>query len=94
VRDQVEANLRLLDALGIARLHAVIGGSLGGMQALEFATIAPERTERAVVVAASGRFHAQGIAYNELQRRAIMLDPSWNGWREWSGCSPSSRTSR
>lgn len=79
VRDLVRAQIRLLEHLGIQRLHCVIGGSLGGMQVLEFAVIAPEATERAVVVAASSRFHAQGIAYNELQRRAIMLDPGWNG---------------
>jgi homoserine O-acetyltransferase/O-succinyltransferase len=79
VRDLVNANLRLLDILGIDRLACAIGGSLGGMEAVELAVLAPERVERTVVVAASGRFHAQGIAYNELQRRAIMLDPRWNG---------------
>ncbi len=79
VRDLVNANLRLLDELGIEKLACAIGGSLGGMEAIEFAATAPERVERTVVVAASGRFHAQGIAYNELQRRAIMLDPRWNG---------------
>lgn len=79
VRDLVQAQTRLLDSLGIERVACAIGGSLGGMQALELAATAPERVERAVAVAASGRFHAQGIAYNELQRRAIMLDPSWAG---------------
>jgi homoserine O-acetyltransferase len=79
VRDLVNAQLRFLDELGIERLACAIGGSLGGMETIELATTAPERVARAVVVAASGRFHAQGIAYNELQRRAIMLDPSWNG---------------
>lgn len=79
VRDLVRANLRLLDRLGIERLACGIGGSLGGMEAVELAVLAPERVARTVVVAASGRFHAQGIAYNELQRRAIMLDPRWNG---------------
>jgi homoserine O-acetyltransferase len=77
VRDLVQANLRLLDRLGIERVHCAIGGSLGGMQALELAASTPERVERAVVIAASGRYHAQGIAYNEVQRRAIMLDPAW-----------------
>lgn len=79
VRDLVNAQLRLLDAFAIDRLACVIGGSLGGMEVLELAVSAPERVTRAVVVAASGRFHAQGIAYNEIQRRAIMLDPHWNG---------------
>ena len=77
VRDLVQAQLRLLDALGIDRLACAIGGSLGGMEVLELARTAPDRIARAVVVAASGRFHAQGIAYNEIQRRAIMLDPLW-----------------
>lgn len=79
VRDQVNAHLRLLDLLGIDRLACAIGGSLGGMEAVELAATAPERVGRLVVVAASGRFHAQGIAYNEIQRRAIMLDPIWQG---------------
>lgn len=79
VRDLVNAQLRLLDVLGIERVACAIGGSLGGMEALEFAVTAPERCGRLVVVAASARFHAQGIAYNEVQRRAIMLDPAWNG---------------
>lgn len=88
VRDLVTANLRLLDRLGIERVACAIGGSLGGMQALELAVSAPDRVERAVVVAASGRFHAQGIAYNELQRRAIMLDPRWAGGDYPDGCGP------
>lgn len=79
VRDQVNAHLRLLDILGVDRLACTIGGSLGGMEAVELATTAPERVGRLVVVAASGRFHAQGIAFNEIQRRAIMLDPTWQG---------------
>lgn len=88
VRDQVGAQLRLLDHLGIERVACAIGGSLGGMQVLELAATAPERVGRAVVVAASGRFHAQGIGYNELQRRAIMLDPRWAGGEYHAGSGP------
>jgi homoserine O-acetyltransferase len=88
VRDLVSAQLRLLDRLGIGRLGCVIGGSLGGMQALELGLMAPERAQRVVVVAASDRFHAQGIAYNEIQRRAIMLDPAWRGGSYEDGAQP------
>ncbi|MCC6629861.1 MAG: homoserine O-acetyltransferase [Chloroflexi bacterium] len=79
VRDMVRAQRRLLDHLGVARLRAVIGGSIGGMQALEWAVTYPDRLDQAIVLAATARFHAQGIAYNEIQRRAIMLDPCWRG---------------
>jgi homoserine O-acetyltransferase len=79
VRDLVRAQLRLLERLGIGRLRCVLGGSLGGMETLELITLAPTLTERAVAVAASGRMHSQGIAFNEIQRRAIMLDPAWRG---------------
>lgn len=88
VRDLVAAQLQLLDALGIEQLACVIGGSLGGMQALELPLMAPERARRAVVLAASGRFHAQGIAYNEIQRRALMLDPAWDGGNYQDGAEP------
>lgn len=88
VRDLVKAQLRLLGSLGIDRLACAAGASLGGMQILELVTIEPERVEHAVVVAASGRFHAQGIAYNEIQRRAIMLDPAWQGGEYESDAAP------
>ena len=78
VRDLVSAQARLLDRLGIRSLQGVIGGSLGGMQVLEWAAMYPDRVEKAIPVAASGRFSAQGIAFNEIQRRVIMLDPAWN----------------
>lgn len=77
VRDMVRAQQRLIEHLGIARLRAVVGGSIGGMQALEWAVTFPEMVELAISLAATARFHAQGIAYNEVQRRAIMLDPRW-----------------
>ena len=90
VRDLVQAQLRLLDLLGIDRLAAVLGGSLGGMQAVELALIAPELAEKVFVIAASNVFHAQGIAYNEIQRRSIMLDPAWAGGRYEPGSEPRS----
>lgn len=77
VRDIVRTQAMLLDQLGIERVFAVIGGSLGGMQVLEWAAMYPERVERIVPIAVGGYFTDQGIAYNEVQRRAIMLDPAW-----------------
>lgn len=90
VRDLVNAQLRLLDRLGIDHLAYAAGASLGGMQILELAALAPERVEHAIIIAASGRFHAQGIAYNEIQRRAIMLDPAWQGGEYEFDAAPSS----
>ncbi len=78
VRDLVAAQARLVDLLGISQIHAVIGGSLGGMQVLEWAAMFPRKIRKAIPIAASGRFAPQGIAFNEVQRRVIMLDPAWN----------------
>jgi homoserine O-acetyltransferase/O-succinyltransferase len=88
VRDLVRCQLRLLDALGISTLVCAIGGSLGGMQVVELAVTAPQKVEQAVVIAASARFHSQGIAFNEVQRRAIMLDPRWRGGDYDDDCPP------
>ncbi len=77
VQDMVRAQALLLDHLGVTRLRAAVGGSLGGMQALAWGTTYPERVGAVVAIGASGRFHAQGIAYNEVMRRAIMVDPRW-----------------
>jgi homoserine O-acetyltransferase len=79
VRDMVRVQASLCDHFGIERLHAVVGGSLGGMQALQWGVTFPERTHAVIAIGASGRFHAQGIAYNEVGRRAIMADPKWCG---------------
>jgi homoserine O-acetyltransferase len=77
VSDFVATQRRLMRHLGIERLHAVVGGSLGGMQALSWALEAPEEVERAVVVAASSRLSAQNIAFSAVAREAIMRDPDF-----------------
>jgi homoserine O-acetyltransferase len=79
VGDMVRAQARLVDALGISRLLAVAGGSMGGFQALEWATALPERVGGALLLATSARSAAQTIAWNSIGRRAIMSDPRWRG---------------
>ncbi|MGO4393594.1 homoserine O-acetyltransferase [Variovorax sp. M-6] len=79
VEDWVTAQASLLDALGIDRLAAVMGGSLGGMQALSWTLQYPERVQHAVVVASAPSLTAQNIAFNEVARRAIVTDPDFNG---------------
>ena len=77
IRDMVRGLVALLDGLGIARLHAVVGGSMGGMQALSLAANWPERAARVLVIAATARHSAQNIAFHEVGRQAIMADPAW-----------------
>jgi len=79
VEDWVEAQARLADHLGIERFAAVIGGSLGAMQALQWALSYPERIRHAIVVAAAARLTPQNIAFNEVARQAIMTDPDFHG---------------
>jgi len=79
VEDWVDAQARLLDALGIERLAAVIGGSLGGMQALSWTLQHPQRVAHAVVIASAPNLSAQNIAFNEVARRAIVTDPDFHG---------------
>ena len=79
IRDMVRAQVALLDALGIDQLHAVVGGSMGGMQALSFAANWPQRTRAALVIASTARHSAQNIAFHEVGRQAIMADPKWLG---------------
>jgi len=74
--DNVRAQARLLDSMGIQRLRLVLGGSLGGMQALDWAICFPERVERALVIAVAP-ISAMGLALNHLQRQAIQRDPDW-----------------
>ena len=79
VEDWVNAQARLLDALGIEQLAAVMGGSLGGMQALSWTLQFPQRVRHAVVVASAPNLSAENIAFNEVARRAIVTDPDFFG---------------
>ncbi len=79
VEDWVHAQARLLDRLGIEQLAAVMGGSLGGMQALSWTLQYPERVRHAVVVASAPNLTAENIAFNEVARRAIVTDPDFHG---------------
>ena len=78
VEDWVNAQARLLDSLGIEKLAAVMGGSLGGMQALSWTLQYPERIQHAVVVASAPNLNAENIAFNEVARRAIVTDPDFH----------------
>ncbi|QUL36862.1 homoserine O-acetyltransferase [Erythrobacter sp. JK5] len=79
IRDMVRGVVALLDGLGIERLHTIVGGSMGGMQALSLAANWPDRTERVLVIASTARHSAQNIAFHEVGRQAIMADPAWAG---------------
>ena len=79
VEDWVNAQARLLDALGIETLAAVMGGSLGGMQTLSWTLQYPDRVRHAVVVASAPNLTAENIAFNEVARRAIVTDPDFHG---------------
>lgn len=78
VEDWVNAQARLLDTLGITQLAAVMGGSLGGMQALSWTLQHPERVRHALVIASAPNLSAQNIAFNEVARRAIVTDPDFH----------------
>jgi homoserine O-acetyltransferase len=79
IRDMVRAQKRLLDDLGVRKLQVVIGGSIGGQQALEWAIEYPGFVEKSVPIAATGALGPQGLGMSELGRRAIMADPLWRG---------------
>ena len=79
VEDWVDAQARLLDALGIGQLAAVIGGSLGGMQALGWTMRHPQRVRHCAAIATAPNLSAQNIAFNEVARRAIVTDPDFHG---------------
>lgn len=77
--DMVEVQNRLIEHLGIGKLAMVIGGSMGGMQALQWAIDFPDKVERVCALATTAHQNAQAIAFNEVGRSAIMQDPVWNG---------------
>jgi len=79
VADMVRTQRAFLDELGIERLAAVTGGSLGGMQALEWAVLYPDQVDAIVSIASTHALHPQGVAWNAIARDAIMRDPAWQG---------------
>jgi len=78
IRDMVRVQKKLLEHLGIEHIIAVIGGSMGGMQALEWAVLYPDFMDGVFPIAAPGRLYPQAIGFNYIMRRTIMLDPKWN----------------
>ncbi len=81
IRDMVRAQAMLIDHLGIETLFAVVGGSMGGMQVLQWAASYPERVFAALPIACATRHSAQNIAFHEVGRQAMMADPEWRGGR-------------
>ncbi|HVP86331.1 MAG TPA: homoserine O-acetyltransferase [Rhizomicrobium sp.] len=79
IKDMVRAQAMLLDALGIERLLCVLGGSMGGMQVLQWAASYPDRVLSAIPIATAANHSAQNIAFHEVGRQAIMADPDWKG---------------
>src|SRR6476619_5201786 len=79
VADMVRTERAFLDELGLERLAAVAGGSLGGMQALEWAVLYPDQVDAVVAIASTHGLHPQGIAWNSIARDSIMRDPAWQG---------------
>ena len=88
IGDMVNVQREFLQQIGISKLYAVAGGSMGGMQALEWAIRYPEMVERAVVLASTARLNAQGIAFNAVGRNAIMSDPHWNDGNYYDRSQP------
>ncbi len=81
VADMVRTERAFLDELGVERLAAVAGGSLGGMQAFEWAITYPDQIDAVVAIASTHALHPQGLAWNAIAREAIMRDPAWQGGR-------------
>ncbi|RWQ62160.1 MAG: alpha/beta fold hydrolase, partial [Mesorhizobium sp.] len=79
IRDMVRAQLMLVDHFGIEKLFSVLGGSMGGMQVLQWASSYPERVFSALPIATGARHSSQNIAFHEVGRQAVMADPDWHG---------------
>jgi homoserine O-acetyltransferase len=88
IGDMVKAQKTLIDALGIKRLLAVVGGSVGGMQVLEWCVRYPDMVAAAIPLATTTRHSALAIAFNEVARQAIMADPNWNNGDYYFGARP------
>jgi homoserine O-acetyltransferase len=88
VTDWTECQRRLLDELGVPHLHAVTGGSVGGMNVLEWAKRHPDHVERIIPIAAAARLDPQCLALDAIARRAITTDPNWNGGNYYDGDPP------
>ena len=88
ISDMVRLQKLLIDHLGIPRLLSVSGGSMGGMQALEWAVAYPDRVASAIPIATTARHSAQQIAFNEVGRQAVMAVPDWNGGIYYGGKPP------
>src|SRR5438132_2508738 len=89
IRDMVQAQRMLIEHLGVRRLAMVAGGSIGGQQALEWAVAYPELVQKVIVVAATAALTAQAIAFSEVERQAIMVDPLWQRGNYLPGEGPS-----
>lgn len=88
IRDMVRSQKLLCDHLGVRRLQGVIGGSMGGMQALQWGIEFPDYVRKVIAMATTTRENAQGIAFNEVGRQAIMQDPDWNNGDYEKGAGP------
>jgi homoserine O-acetyltransferase len=88
IRDMVRLQKMLIDHLGIPRLLSLSGGSMGGMQALEWAVSYPEAVVSTIPIASTARHSAQQIAFNEVGRQAIVADPDWSGGNYYGGRPP------
>ena len=88
IGDMVKAQKELLDHLGIKKILSIIGGSIGGMQVLEWCVRYPEMVVSAIPLATTTRHSALAIAFNEVARQAIMVDPNWNNGNYYSGPEP------